>query len=113
MTNFYAKNDSHCQLSLDGQAFYTSLCFAGIQYGHALYEAADLFQGMNTTAHIQMILDAGGHKISDDTAVCTQEQAIALAQKYNALRNPHAGMMQTSTGDWVMADDWDEIEAVA
>jgi hypothetical protein len=51
MTNFYAKNDSHCQLSLDGQTFYTNLCFAGIQYGHALCEAADLFQGMNTTAH--------------------------------------------------------------
>lgn len=69
--------------------------------------------------HHQIALDAGGEVVSEQpSGYGGSRQTVAvnvlLLQKYAALleqqHNPNAGMMQTSRGEWVMADDWDAIE---
>ena len=69
--------------------------------------------------HHTMALDAGG-SIVDERAngyggtILTVEVSVEALQRFadglKAGQNPHEGMMLTSTGEWAMADDWDEIE---
>lgn len=71
-------------------------------------------------AHCQIALDAGGKIVESETNKWNEvilkkvevdlENLVAYCKKLQSAQNPHAGMMQTSTGEWVMADDWDIIE---
>lgn len=70
--------------------------------------------------HCLIALDAGGEVIDSSTSKWGEtrlhkvsvdsDKLIEYCQKLEKARNPRAGMMQTSTGEWVMADDWDRIE---
>ena len=75
------------------------------------------FQGDD---HCQIALDAGGKIVESETNKWNEvilkkvevdsENLVTYCKKLDAAKNPHEGMMQTSTGEWVMADDWDIIE---
>jgi hypothetical protein len=107
----------------DGNGFGATLSSEGqsVYYTKAAQIAPDLaivgqvFGGFYNEQHCQIALDAGGTVVAGDASApesvsVDSEALIAYCNRLRAARNPHAGMMQTSTGEWVMADDWDAIE---
>lgn len=107
---FYVKPDGWCQISLDGVNYYTSPRPEWVELNTPQFDVANCFWEFNSSGHIQMVLDAGGEKLAGGAARVEMGLAIAFCRKLEALRDPHAGMMVTSTGEWVDADDWDQIE---
>lgn len=80
----------------------------------------ETFLAFQNHSHCQIALDAGGEIVEAETnkwgetilkkVSVESDKLIAYCQKLKAAQNPHEGMMQTSTGEWVFADDWDVIE---
>lgn len=112
MRQYFYVNPSHgyCQISLDGVNYHTSHWGGWVEPNTQQFDVAKLFWEFNQTSHIQMVLDAGGEKLDDGSARVEMDLAVAFYRRLKGLRDPHANMMVTSTGEWVDADEWDEIE---
>jgi hypothetical protein len=114
---FYVEGGAFSAFSLDGNnweggSYSKTLRLAG----PAILEA---FSGISDHYHIQMAKDAGGVVISQTpNGYGGLREAVRVplammqefASRLLAAKNPREGMMQTSTGEWVFADDWDAIE---
>ncbi len=73
----------------------------------------------SNTGHSQLALDAGGEVIETNegwyggtkkTVKVSLTLLETFCEQFAPAENDHTGMMQTSTGEWIMADDWDAIE---
>jgi hypothetical protein len=114
---FIAGKGYGADVIVDGNKFYYSELS---EANKNLYIVSEMLGNFFDYQHCQIALDAGGEIVESETnkwgetilkkVSVESDKMIAYCEKLKAARNPHAGMMQTSTGEWVMADDWDIIE---
>lgn len=117
VTNFYVQDGAYPAYSLDG------INWESGDYSVVLRKAGtniqEVFAGIASHYHVKMAKDAGGTVVAqtpgwygslNETVRIPLQDMQAFAARLVAERNPHAGMMETSTGEWVLADDWDAIE---
>lgn len=70
--------------------------------------------------HCSIALHAGGEIVSShinkwgettlEAVRVDSNELIDYCRRLRSAENPYRGMMQTSTGEWVFADDWDDVE---
>ena len=115
--SFYVKESSTgVEYSKDGVVFqsgdYCQVVLSTENIRHAIAR-------FSSAGHSQIALDAGGEVIETSEgwyggAKKTVKVSLALLEafckQFAPAEDDHTGMMQTSTGQWVMADDWDAIE---
>jgi hypothetical protein len=112
----------------DGKGYGASIIANGQRYYYnqaqqiapELGVVASVLGGFYDYQHCQVALDAGGSVVKSsvnnwgetrlESVLVAANDLIAYCQKLQDAGDPHQGMMQTSTGEWVMADDWDAIE---
>jgi hypothetical protein len=104
-------------ITANGKRYYYNQAY---QIAPELGIVAEVFGGFYDQQHCKIALDAGGGAVQShenswgetvlESVSVSSDDLIAYCNRLKAARNPHEGMMQTSTGDWVMADDWDAIE---
>ena len=115
--SFYIRETSTgVEYSLNGVVFqsgdYCQVVLATENIRHAIAR-------FSSTGHSQLALDAGGEVIETSegwyggtkkTVKVPMTSLETFCEQFAPTENDHSGMMQASTGEWVMADDWDKIE---
>lgn len=106
-----------CSIVANGEKVYYS---SAAEISPEMGIVAGVLGGFYDHQHCQIALDAGGvvtksstnkwDEVKIEEVRVTAELLIAYCKRLESARNPHAGMMQTSIGKWVLADDWDAIE---
>jgi hypothetical protein len=88
-----------CPTRYNGQ---TQCLIAGV--GHKRID--DLGQAMMIAVEAQVVLNKEVQLAADQEKATAEKRAARQSQAFAATQ----GMMQTSTGQWVTADEWDDIE---